>query len=103
MAVRGQREFEKYRRGEPLTHKQTLLAQCFICNGAEEGGEDCKSVSCPLYQYMPYKTGRKKRLVSEEERQVLAERLNKARRPVKLPSNGTEILQANGVTFDEMG
>lgn len=101
--MRGRRDYERFKNRESLTHKQAILAHCYACNGLDEGGEDCKSVSCPLYQYMPYKTGRKKRLVSEEERQVLAERLNKARRPVKRPSNGTEILQANGVTFDERG
>lgn len=82
--MRGRRDYERFKKGEGLTHKQAILAHCYACNGLDEGGEDCNGASCPLYQHMPYKTGRKKRLVSEEERQRLAERLKKARKPLKL-------------------
>lgn len=77
--MRGKREHEKFKRGEPLTHKQAILAQCFICNGAEEGGEDCKGESCPLYQHMPYRTGRIKRQISEAQRLKGAEALRRYR------------------------
>lgn len=85
MVIKGQKEYERFKKGEPLTYKQAILAQCFICNGAGEGGEDCKGVSCPLYQFMPYRAGRKKRQVSEEKRQRLAEQLKKTRKPLKSP------------------
>jgi hypothetical protein len=50
--LKGQSEYLKFLDGIPLTMKQTIVAQCFICNGAEEGsGEDCKGNSCPLYPY----------------------------------------------------
>lgn len=90
--MKGKREYERFRRGEPLTHKQAILAQCYACNGLEEGGDDCKGVSCPLYQHMPYRAGRKKRQLSKAERERLAERLRKARRPLKLPVQDAEIL-----------
>ena len=57
--IKGQAEFEKFQAGESLSRKQAILAQCFICNGEEQSAEDCKGVSCPLYQYHPHK-GRKK-------------------------------------------
>lgn len=48
----GQKETIKFREGKPLTAKQAILAQCFICNGEEEGSsEDCKGQSCPLYPF----------------------------------------------------
>lgn len=90
--MRGRKEYERFRRGEALTHKQAILAQCYACNGLDEGGKDCNGKSCPLYQYMPYRTGRKKRQITEAERERLAERLRKARKPLKLPVQDAEIL-----------
>ena len=52
--------------GKPLTRKQAVLAQCYVCNGEEEGGEDCLGESCPLYQYFPYR-GKKKPVVGIED------------------------------------
>jgi hypothetical protein len=53
---KGQTEYKKFLNGQPLSRKQAILAQCFVCNGEEETGEDCLGTSCPLYQYMPYKS-----------------------------------------------
>ena len=53
-AIKGAKEFEKFKRGEKLTRKQTMKAQCYECNGYEEGSVDCKGISCPLYQYRLY-------------------------------------------------
>jgi len=53
--LKGRKEFEKFQRGEKLTWKQVVRAQCYDCNGQEEGAEDCKGDSCPLYQFFPYK------------------------------------------------
>ena len=48
--VKGQVEYQKFKDGKPLSPKQAIKAQCFSCNGEEEGSsEDCKGVSCPLY------------------------------------------------------
>lgn len=83
--MRGKRDYERFKTGQPLTHKGAILAQCYVCNGLNEGGDDCKGVSCPLYQYMPYRTDRKKRQITEAERQRLTEQLRKARKPSKIP------------------
>lgn len=53
--IKGQKEYEKFKAGKPLTRKQAMLAQCYICNGAKEGGTDCRGCSCPMYQYQHYK------------------------------------------------
>ena len=53
--VKGQKEYEKFKDGKPLTRKQAILAQCYDCNGQEESSADCKGKSCPLYQYQPYR------------------------------------------------
>jgi hypothetical protein len=53
--LRGAREYDKFIGGKPLTRKEALLAQCYICNGMEESGEDCLGKSWPLYQYQPYR------------------------------------------------
>jgi hypothetical protein len=50
--LRGQTEAEKFRKGDRLTVKQSIKAQCFICNGEDEGSnEDCLGKSCPLYPW----------------------------------------------------
>lgn len=78
MAI-GYKEYQRFKAGEPLTHKQAILAQCYVCNGLDEGGEDCKGKSCPLYQYMPYRAGRVKKQISEARRIAGAEALRKYR------------------------
>ena len=90
--IKGQKEYERFKTGERLSYKQSILAQCYVCNGMNEGGEDCKGVSCSLYQYMPHRAGQKKRQITEPERQRLAEQLKKARKPLKLPLQDAEIL-----------
>jgi hypothetical protein len=58
--IAGGREYKKFLMGEPLTRKEAMLAQCYVCNGEEESGEDCKADSCPLYEYHPHKGKRGK-------------------------------------------
>ncbi len=53
--IRGQREYEKFKEGGPLSRKQAMLALCFECNGFEDSSEDCGTHSCPIYQYHPHK------------------------------------------------
>ena len=77
--IKGQREYERFMRSERLTHRQSILAQCFVCNGMNEGGDDCKGASCPLYQFMPYRKGRVKKVLSEKEKQQRIESLKRAR------------------------
>lgn len=59
--IAGGREFKKFLLGEPLTRMESMLAQCYVCNGEEESGEDCKGAdTCPLYAYHPHKGKRGK-------------------------------------------
>lgn len=90
--AKGYKEYQRFMKGDPLTYRQAVLAQCYVCNGMDEGGDDCKGISCPLYQHMSYRTGKTKRPVSEEVRQRLVKQLKKARKPLKLPPQDAEIL-----------
>jgi len=80
--VKGQKQFEDFKAGKPLSFKGAILAQCYVCNGEIEGGEDCLGVSCPLYQYMPYRKGRIKKQMTPEA----LENLRKAREAAILSS-----------------
>lgn len=84
--MRGFKQFEMFQKGVSLTPKQAILAQCYVCNGSGEGGEDCLGVSCPLYQYMPYRKGRQKKqsTLTQEEKNKIGERLRKGRVAVSL-------------------
>lgn len=54
--IKGQLQYGKWQRGERLTRKGAVLAHCFVCNGFEQGAEDCLgSQNCPLYEYFSYK------------------------------------------------
>lgn len=67
--LKGQAEYEKFKKGLPLTMKQSIKAQCFMCNGEKEGSwEDCFGKSCPLYPY--FKKWIKKRSTSGDKSQV---------------------------------
>lgn len=51
----GRAEIEKYYRGERLTHREAILANCYECMGGfNDGREDCLARACPLYPYSPY-------------------------------------------------
>ena len=58
--IKGQNEYRKFKEGKNLTHKQAILAQCFVCNGSEDSNEDCKGYSCPLYLFHPHNENRLK-------------------------------------------
>ena len=47
--------YEKFKRGEQLTRKQAMGAQCYECNGYDiELAHDCSGNNCPLYQWSPW-------------------------------------------------
>lgn len=55
-AIKGQKEFKKWEKGETLTRKEVMLAHCYQCNGQEASRVDCGGgQTCPLYVYHPYK------------------------------------------------
>jgi hypothetical protein len=66
--MKGQKQYEQFKSGKSLTPKQAILAQCYVCNGENEGGVDCLGVSCPLYQFMPYREGRTKKVLTVEQK-----------------------------------
>ncbi|MBU1809085.1 MAG: hypothetical protein KJ661_05960 [Candidatus Omnitrophica bacterium] len=56
MILKGLHQYKLFQEGKPLTRKGAILAQCYVCNGAEEGGEDCLGgEACPLYQFFQYR------------------------------------------------
>ena len=57
--IKGAREYKMFQKGEYLTRKGAMLANCYMCNGLEESAEDCQGKNCPIYPYQPY---RRKRL-----------------------------------------
>lgn len=71
--MKGKLQYDKFQKGDHLSFKGAILAQCYECNGSEEGGVDCLGVSCPLYEYMPYRKDRqKKQLTPEQNNEVTA-------------------------------
>jgi len=53
----GCKELKKSDHGESLTRKEAILAQCYTCMGGySDGRVDCLVSTCPLYQYMPYRS-----------------------------------------------
>lgn len=51
--IKSKREYDKFLKGEKLSRKGAMLAQCYVCNGGES--EDCGgSKTCPMYQYFYY-------------------------------------------------
>jgi hypothetical protein len=93
--MKGFNQYQKFKNGGSLTPKQAILAQCFVCNGENEGGEDCLGISCPLYEYMPYRKGRQKKVrkdLSTEQRAIVLERLKKGREHRVYASN-SNVLQ----------
>ena len=84
--MKGQKQYEAFKAGKPLTPKQAILAQWFVCNGESEGGEDCLGASCPLYQYMPYRKGRIKKELSAERKARVIENFRKGREAAILSS-----------------
>ena len=54
--AKGRRELIKHLKGERLTYKQAVLAQCYDCQGYYvDGKRSCRSSHCPLFQFVTYK------------------------------------------------
>lgn len=61
--IKGQKEWQRFKEDKSLTRKQAILAQCYSCNGEEEGAEDCLgSENCPLYAFFSYKGKRRQNI-----------------------------------------
>ena len=80
--IKGFKEYTKWELDHnSVTMKESILAQCYQCNGFEEGSKDCGSRVCPLYKFHPYNKHKAKsgRSMTEEQRKAAIERLKKAR------------------------
>jgi hypothetical protein len=55
-AARGEREYLAFLRGQHLTLKQRVLANCYECTGMyTDGKEDCGQRACVFHVHMPYR------------------------------------------------
>ena len=96
----------KKKKPDRPTKAQCLLAHCHQCLGYyADGKADCENVSCPLYEYMPYREqepdytwrqynpkrkglltweeSKRQKELTDEEREAINERLSKAREAKK--------------------
>lgn len=54
--LKGKTEYIKFLRGEHVTYKEMVYAQCYACqNYYIDGKSDCRSILCPMYKYFPYR------------------------------------------------
>ena len=60
MKIIGRDELERFKKGKKLKPLDAILANCYVCNGKEEGGKDCYGPTCPLYPFMPYRGTRER-------------------------------------------
>jgi hypothetical protein len=80
---KGKKELIKHLEGKPLSAKQSIAAKCYDCMGYGEtdvnGSRDCQVPYCSLYPYMPYNDNKRvlKRVISEEKRKEMGNRLRK--------------------------
>jgi len=58
--IKGQKEFEKFKKGFPLTRKEAMLAKCYECNGEGESKADCEVTYCPMYEYRQFKNPKRR-------------------------------------------
>ena len=74
--AQGKKEYLAFLRGENLTMKQRILANCFQCTGMyTDGRDDCEMGECTFHVYMPYRKGGalKVRQLSEDTKAKLRE------------------------------
>ena len=101
MLAKGQKELLAHLYEEKLTLKQAILAKCYDCMCYfEDGKQDCKVTSCPIYPFMPYNPGKRKtRTMSDENKKAAGERLKNARIQSSVKQNSaTSTRKAKGVS-----
>jgi hypothetical protein len=77
--AQGKEEFLRFQKGERLTMKEAILANCFQCAGFySDGRKDCDVNTCPLHAFMPYNKDRVRRIMSEEQRNQIRDRFKQA-------------------------
>ncbi|GAB6163887.1 hypothetical protein JCM12298_30470 [Desulfothermus naphthae] len=54
--AQGQKEYIKFLKGEKITRKEAMLANCYECTcWYADGVNSCQMKNCPLYPYHPYR------------------------------------------------
>lgn len=72
---KGKAEWLKYLETGEVTRKEAMLAQCYHCMGGyDDGPQDCGSAICSLYPFMPYRDGRSRKEVTDEQREASSKR-----------------------------
>ena len=82
-SARGRKELIRFYRGEKLTMKQSLLANCYCCSGFYEGmgnEKDCQNDNCTIYFFMPYNQSKKKKADNGKVKVLSEEHKMKMRR-----------------------
>ena len=75
---KGKFEWLKALNSFDVTRMEAMTAMCYQCSGGWEGGTwDCKSVTCPMYFYQPYRETKETKKMSIEDKAALVERLNR--------------------------
>jgi len=96
--AQGKREYMKHLKGQRLTHKQAILAECYACAaGYCDGRVDCQAEECPLHPFMPYVTGGPRKIetrISPEDRARRAVRLRAMRQNAPKHPKAPRDLQA---------
>ena len=53
--IKGQKQWQKWKKGEKLTRKEAIYAMFYECNGLDDSSIDCGGDGvCPLYPFSPY-------------------------------------------------
>lgn len=69
----GRKHLIRHLKGERLTLKQAVIANCFGCMGYYvDGRNDCGMPECPLYGWMPYRKDKTKGKRKPTEKQIEA-------------------------------
>lgn len=86
----GRKEILAHLNGETMSARQAIKAKCYDCMGYfEDGRQDCKIVTCPIYPWMPYREGGvRKRIISDEQKKAAVQSLKKAAIPSAAKSAG---------------
>ena len=85
LRMRGHKEFKAHLEGKQVSIGQACKGFCYDCLGWHTGGKTpCTAVNCILYRWCPYKSVplksvAKKRVISAETRQKMAEGLKRGR------------------------
>lgn len=78
--AQGKMEYLRWLKGEQISRKEAMDANCYVCMGYfVDGRGECSVRLCPMRDYMMYNPERIKRHMSEEQKKASALHLEKVR------------------------